>query len=89
MKTILASVHGNIHGVGFKAYIERCALEFNISGYVQNEEDGTMTIKANGEDRQIMAFMDKVKSGNGFSVVDFIAIEVLEPENLCDFKVIY
>ncbi len=89
MKTILASVYGSIHGVGFKSYVQRCALKNNIKGYAQNEENGTITIKACGKHKDIKAFINMIESGNGFAIVDFLVIEVLTPETYSEFRIIY
>ncbi len=89
MKTILATVHGNIHGVGFKLFTQNLALSHDIKGYVQNEDNGTITIKACGEEKNINDFLDKIEVGNGSFIIDFIAVEILKAETFNGFKAIY
>ncbi len=89
MKTISATIHGTIHGVGFKYFVQRCAREYGVNGYIKNEDDGTMTVLASGNDSKVETFLNQIEKGNGFSNVDFIVISILENSTLKEFKVIY
>lgn len=63
-------VSGRVQGVGFRAFTQQKAAEFNLSGYVRNTMDGSVEIAAQGEEEQINQFISSVKKGSPFSSVD-------------------
>lgn len=36
------TIRGRVQGVGFRAFIERCAIERGLDGWVRNREDGSV-----------------------------------------------
>ncbi len=89
MKTVKSIVQGNIHGVGFKYFVLKTALRHQIGGYVKNEKDGTISIIAYGQDKNIDTFFKIVEVGNGYSHIDFITISDSPLEIYREFRVIY
>lgn len=88
MKTIRATINGTIHGVGYKYFVLKTALSNHIGGYIKNENDGTMTIIANGYSEQIDTFLSIIESGNGFTEIDFIAISEEPMTVFKEFRII-
>ncbi|MCA0989339.1 acylphosphatase [Guptibacillus algicola] len=70
MKRYHLIVSGRVQGVGFRAFTQQKALEYNINGYVRNTTDGSVEIEAQGEEEQINQFISSVKKGSPFSSVD-------------------
>jgi acylphosphatase len=47
-KRVAMRVHGSVQGVFFRASTQSKALELGLTGFVQNEEDGTVYLEAEG-----------------------------------------
>ncbi len=71
----MVTIHGAIHGVGFKYYVSKMALIHKMSGYIKNEANGAITLKASGQDKDIDNFLADVEEGNGLSKIACISIE--------------
>lgn len=56
------NVQGRVQGVGFRYMTKMVADELGITGTVKNEDDGSVTIEAVGEDSVMAAFIQKVKN---------------------------
>lgn len=60
-------VTGRVQGVGFRYSTHSEAAGFAVTGYVRNEEDGSVSIVVEGERNQIEAFLAAVhKRMSGF-----------------------
>jgi acylphosphatase len=58
-----ATVHGRVHGVFFRASVQRRAGELNITGYVCNLPDGTVEVEAEGEREQLEKLLEYLRVG--------------------------
>lgn len=75
MKQIHAIVSGRVQGVGFRHFTQMLAEENDVLGWVKNRADGSVEMRIQGTDRQLDAFLAKVKKGpNFFSKVKNIEI---------------
>ena len=85
MKKIRMNVNGRVQGVGFRITTKMVADELGIRGVAKNEEDGSVTIEAVGEDAAMATFLLKVKASPSpmGKVTHFQAAEAPE---LPDFK---
>ncbi|WP_201450097.1 acylphosphatase [Pontibacillus sp. HMF3514] len=63
MKHVHLIIHGRVQGVGFRFSAKQKAKEFNVNGWVQNRQDGTVEVEAEGEEKQIDAFLEALKHG--------------------------
>ena len=68
-------VSGKVQGVWFRAFTREKAIEFGVTGWVQNETDGAVYLEANGEKSKLDLFIDKLKQGTERSVVDDVEVE--------------
>ena len=73
---ICIKVHGKVQNVGFRYYTIKTALQFNISGFVKNEPDGTVYIEAEGEKADLETFADWCRRGPQWARVD--RLDILE-----------
>jgi len=64
MKAIKAKISGRVQGVAFRYYCKLQADELNIFGTVQNLNDGTVELKAQGNEHQIRLLLIWCKSGS-------------------------
>ncbi|GFO96659.1 acylphosphatase [groundwater metagenome] len=60
MKRIHVFVSGEVQGVGYREEVKRLAFGLNIFGCVKNLEDGRVEITAEGEDKNIEEFLDRI-----------------------------
>ena len=72
------SVHisGLVQGVGFRPFIYRLAMQNNISGWVENGNDG-VRIHAEGRDKDIQRFLAglREKAPEASQILDILVIE--------------
>lgn len=62
-RTVLFS--GQVQGVGFRYTARNVALQYDVNGYVRNLPDGRVELVAEGEPREIDAFVQDVKEKMG------------------------
>lgn len=67
---------GYVQGVGFRFRAYHAANLMNITGWVQNEYDGSVTMEAQGEKHDIDAMLELIKKGR------YIGIENIESQEL-------
>ena len=53
MLAVLITVRGRVQGVGFRWWVTREARYLNLSGYVENKADGSVEIRAQGEEEAV------------------------------------
>jgi acylphosphatase len=61
---------GNVQGVGFRYNTVRAAGGYDVTGYVKNLPDGTVECVAEGEAKEIDAFVDEVTQRMGQHIRD-------------------
>lgn len=49
MERLHAVVRGDVQGVGFRYFVQRRADQLGLSGWVRNNDDGTVEVTAEGE----------------------------------------
>lgn len=62
MRKIRMNVQGRVQGVGFRYMTKIVADQLGITGTVRNEEDGSVSIEAVGEDPTMTLFIQKIKA---------------------------
>lgn len=72
------TVSGRVQGVGFRFFTQQTALNLRITGWVKNQNDGSVTMEVQGTPQQIDALITRLKKGNGYSKVVQMKIEDLE-----------
>lgn len=70
-------VTGRVQGVGFRYYIYKLALKHNVKGTVRNLDDGSVEIICLTDHQEL--FITEIKRGNGFSRVDDLHVEKINP----------
>ncbi|BFI73519.1 acylphosphatase [Nanoarchaeota archaeon] len=80
-------IYGKVQGVGFRNFVYRNALKYNIKGYVKNNPDGTVEAVFEGEN--IDKMVELCKKGPERARVDKIDIINIEDKGYKDFKIIY
>ncbi len=60
MQRVHAFISGEVQGVGYREEVKRIAFDLNICGWIMNLEDGRVEIIAEGENRNIEEFLDRI-----------------------------
>lgn len=81
------TVKGKVQGVFYRSSTQAKAKELNLSGWVQNEEDGSVTIEAEGEEQKLEKLLDWCRKGPGAAVVNDVEFEEIEPKGVNGFEV--
>jgi len=63
MERLHAVIHGDVQGVGFRYFVLRQAERLGLSGWVRNNDDGTVELVAEGERADLDRLRDAVAEG--------------------------
>jgi len=72
-------VHGRVHGVGFRWFVEREAHILQIAGWVRNNPDGTVEVLATGTPEQLAGLRSRLQEGPRAARVDRVEDFEAEP----------
>jgi acylphosphatase len=64
-----------VQGVGFRFQAKQQADTLGISGFVRNEDDGSVSIEAEGEEEQMEQFIEWCRRGPRYARVEKVDIE--------------
>ncbi len=81
-------VHGRVQGVGYRYHTLLSAQKNTISGWVQNNEDGTVEIMALGTKSDMEAFLLNCKTGPNHGRVDKMDVAEAAVSTFTSFKII-
>ena len=60
-KRMRVKYSGTVQGVGFRFTAERVAVSLNLTGWAMNAPDGSVEVLAEGEEKDLVSFIDKIK----------------------------
>ncbi|MCW4386295.1 acylphosphatase [Salinibacterium sp. SYSU T00001] len=78
-RRIRAVVHGVVQGVGFRWATAEHATEIGATGWVKNQNDGTVLAEVEGTHAQVEDMIEFLQRGSQFARVDRVDVEELEP----------
>lgn len=74
MREVYLKIEGRVQGIGFRRWAISKALEIGgVSGWVRNEDDGSVEILMRGEDDKINQMVQACYDGPMFARVDRIS----------------
>jgi acylphosphatase len=73
-----ARADGRVQGVGFRMFVRQQALMNDITGWVRNMPDGSVTMELQGEADAVAAAFEAMREGNYFIHVEHLEIEERE-----------
>jgi len=88
MLTKRLRVKGKVQGVGFRYHTKLKASELNILGTVQNQDDGSVLIEAQGEKEKMEHFIQWCKKGPAMAEVSELLKEEINSNLFAEFKII-
>ncbi|ALB29165.1 MULTISPECIES: acylphosphatase [Companilactobacillus] len=62
MKHLSINVNGLVQGVGFRYSTFQVAEELGVKGTVRNENDGSVSIEAEADEKILYIFLNRIKS---------------------------
>lgn len=81
---------GRVQQVGFRDFVQTQAKECGITGWVKNNDDGTVSVLAQGLPEDTKRFIEELHEGSVLSVVEGVSVDWGTPkEPFTDFVVIY
>lgn len=79
------TVSGRVQGVGFRYTTQQIAEEYNLTGWVQNQADGTVELEVEGNKSSVNSFLKALEDGfNQFIRIDDMNVETLQDKK--DYK---
>jgi acylphosphatase len=89
MKEIECYISGKVQGVLFRKFAQKRARELDVVGFIQNLDDGTVEVVAQGEEDQLLEFIEHLKKGPVFAKVDKVDIEWQDSlqDSMTDFTI--
>ena len=61
LQRITVRYEGRVQGVGFRFTVVRLAQDLDVTGWVKNEFDGSVSVVAEGSEDQLMALLQAVQ----------------------------
>ncbi|MBO3755310.1 MAG: acylphosphatase [Candidatus Brockarchaeota archaeon] len=61
-KAFTVRVEGRVQRVGYRRFILDAAQEAGVSGYVKNEDDGSVTVFAQGDEERLKTFLERIRA---------------------------
>lgn len=80
MKSLQLVIRGKVQGVGFRAATKKVADILQLTGYVQNTEDGAVVVVVSGEESRVHKLVDFCHHGPAGAAVDTVSIN-FGPDN--------
>ncbi len=87
MPRLVALVKGRVQGVGYRAFVQKKALELGLSGYAENLPDGRVEVVAEGPREDLEALLHHLKQGPRLARVDKVEVQWSEETGLKGFYV--
>jgi len=72
MVRLEASVRGRVHGVGFRYYVVSHAERLGLTGWVSNEQDGSLRCVAEGPRGDVELLLEALKEGPASALVECV-----------------
>ncbi|MCF7919877.1 MAG: acylphosphatase [Candidatus Cloacimonetes bacterium] len=86
-KTLEIIVQGRVQGVGYRYFTRQQAQLYGIRGTVKNQVDGSVMVKAQGEN--LTAFCERLREGPAFARVnELIITELTVSEKYEGFRIV-
>jgi acylphosphatase len=80
-------VHGRVQGVFFRDRCRQQAGEVGVTGWVRNDDDGTVAVHVEGEATGVEALVEWCRAGPPRAQVRHVEQEQVDPEGHDEFVV--
>lgn len=79
--------YGRVQGVGFRYRARYVAESLRLTGWVRNEEDGTVTMEVQGDESSIDRMLQMLQQDRYIDIVDMDIKNLVTQENERNFEV--
>jgi acylphosphatase len=80
-KTAEIFVLGYVQAVGYRLFTKRYADYFHITGFVQNQADGSVKVVACGDEADLAFFIEKLRKGPRMAIVKDVKVAWQDRDN--------
>ena len=89
-KRVECRITGRVQMVMFRDFAKRNARRLGLTGFVKNNPDGSVTVVAEGENRDLQILLEKLKQGPILARVDHVeAVWTDARGDFSDFYIVY
>ena len=68
-----ARVKGNVHGVGYRYFVISNAMRLGLTGWVSNEQDGSVSCVAEGPRADLEILLDALREGPALAIIEYVS----------------
>lgn len=86
-RSVDLTVTGTVQGVSYRAACAERARELGVTGYVENLDDGSVHVVAEGDPDAVEALIDWCHDGPSAARVDDVEVRDIAPESHGSFDV--
>ncbi len=87
-RRLVATVRGQVQGVGYRWFVEREAARLRLDGWVSNQADGTVEVVAEGADEALDGLLLRLWEGPSGSAVSKVDVRHEPPRgNIAGFTI--
>jgi len=72
-------VEGQVQGVGYRDFVQRCASRLGLTGYVTNLPDGRVRVRVEGPGERIEELVRELEKGPRLARVGKVSLTWLPP----------
>ncbi len=72
-----ASIHGRVQGVGFRYFALSRASRLGLTGWVANEQDGSVHVVAEGSRADLEDLLEALREGPASAIVERVDVDWL------------
>jgi acylphosphatase len=75
MTELYAIITGTVQGVRFRDYVQVSATALGLTGFVRNNNDGSVTVVAHGLPDELKSFVEYLHEGSLQAKVEGVSVE--------------
>ncbi len=75
MIELRSTVTGKVQRVGYRDFVQAAAHELGLVGSIQNKDDGSVSVIAQGEPEALRQFVEFLHEGSLLARVDDVGVE--------------
>ncbi|MBZ5738333.1 acylphosphatase [Nocardioides mangrovi] len=89
MRAVGVVVTGRVQGVSFRMYAAEEGRRLGLTGWVRNEQDGSVAAHLEGDDDAVAAMLAWCRTGPPAARVEHVAVAEAEPTGATSFTITY
>ena len=74
MKEIYCKIYGNVQNVAYRQFAQKKAFDYKVNGTVQNVDEGSVEIIAQGREEDLKLFLEAISAGPEDAEVESLSV---------------